>query len=443
MARHRSAIALLLLALPAAMPARAVNIVDIHSLARDNDPQYLAARQEYIAVTKQRNQALARMLPEVSATAARVRNDARVEAPGLAFTTQGDGTWYSNEYSVDLTQPVLHFDDLARANGARYAVKRARAVFDAAGQDLIVRSVTTYLGLLAALDNRELARAERDAIAQQLELASARLEVGLGTITDQQEAEARFKLAEANVVESENALDDAREALAEIIGRSPEALAPMHPDLLLLEPDPPSVTQWLERAESQSLDIAAARYAYKAAQQEVRARRSEHLPSLDIVAERTRTDADGSIPGPGSRRDSTDLSLELTVPLLQGGMVLARTGEAKARYRAALQEYERQRRATRRETRAAFQAVTGRISKTNALAQAVTASESALEGKREGFEAGLNTNIEVLNAQGDLFRAKRDYLQERYGYLRDLVRLKRSAGVLGEKDLETMNAWLL
>ena len=98
--------------------------------------------------------------------------------------------------------------------------------------------------------------------------------------------------------------------------------------------------------------------------------------------------------------------------------------------------------ATERQSRDAFRGVTASISTVNALKQAVTSNQAALESAEAGNEVGTRTMIDVLDAQSNLFRAKRDYARARYDYLLNTLRLKQAAGTLSPKDLESINGYL-
>ncbi|MBI3571310.1 MAG: TolC family protein [Gammaproteobacteria bacterium] len=210
----------------------------------------------------------------------------------------------------------------------------------------------------------------------------------------------------------------------------------------LITPEPADINQWVEKSLAQNYALLAKREAADAAREEIRRQRAGHYPTLDLVGTRTRNDADGSVTGPGIRSDNIVVGLQLNVPLFQGGLVGSRTEEAAHRYDAAQQEFEATRRATERTARAAYLGVAGGAAKVTALAQAVVAGESALNAKTEGFAAGVNTNIDVLDASRDLYRAKRDLSSARHEYLLNLLRLKQAAGTSGENDLAQINGWL-
>ncbi len=423
--------------------AQADDLLTVYQRAQENDPTYRAAGANYQATRQKLPQARASLLPTISAQADKTRNDNEVITDaGIISRPAGRAVFDSTGYTLSLTQPVYNNAIFAGLRQAKAEVRRAEADYAAAKQDLMTRVAEAYFNVLAAEDNLELAQAEKKAIARQLEVTQGRLDVGLATITDVHDARARFKLAEAQAIEAANNLEDRRQALRELTGRSTVALSKLGENIPLITPDPPDIDQWVKTALEQNLALRAQHETTKIAREEVKRQRAGHLPTLDIVGSRSRTDTDGSITGPGVRSDSTAVGLELQVPIFQGGLINALTTEAKHRYAAAQQELEARRRATARAARAAYLGVSSGIAKIKALRQAVIASESVLAAKTEGFEAGINTNLDVLDAQRSLFRAKRDYLASRYDYVLNLLRLKQAAGILSEQDLVQANGWL-
>lgn len=423
--------------------AHAEDLLAIYKLARENDPKFRAAHSIYLAEREKLPQARAGLMPTVNARAGRDRN--RYETTTDSFIISRPSARFdysSSEYSLRLSQPVYNAAVFSGFSQAKAEVRRAEAEYVAASQDLILRVAQVYVEALLAQDSLEFSRAEKMAIQRQLESAEARLKVGLATITDVHDARARFEIAAAQETEAENALHDKREALRELTGRSPESLAYVGANMPLITPEPADINQWAEKSLTQNYSLLAKRAAAESASEEIKRQRAGHYPTLDLVGTRTRNDDDGSITGPGIRADSTVVGLQLNVPLFQGGLVNSRTEEAAHRYDAAQQEFEATRRATEREARASYLGVAGGAVKVTALSQAVVASESALEGKTQGFAAGISTNLDVLDAARDLYRAKRDLSSARYDYLLNMLRLKQAAGTLSEDDVSRINDWL-
>jgi outer membrane protein len=435
--------AIVTLALTAAPAVHAENLMDIYRLAQQNDPVFQAAEATYRADTETLRQARASLLPVLQATADRTRTEASQSAPDIAFTAEGEATYYSNEYGISLTQPLFDYPAFKRYSRAKETVARAQLQFETAKQGLLLRSARAYFTVLAANDNLELAQAEKTALARQLDLARARLDVGLGTVTESYEAEARFKSAEASEIDAQNTLADALQGLEELIGQPAPGLNPLAADMPMLPPDPPDIDAWVNEALTNNLTLLTQQRAVAIAAEDVKIQRGGHYPTLDLVANDSHFEQDGSLSGGGALdRDNTSIAVQLTVPLFQGFAVSSRTAEARERLTAAQRTLESSRRATVRDARDAFRSMATQTSLVSALQQAVTASESALEGKVKGFEAGLNSNIEVLDAQRDLYRAKRDYAQSRYDYVLYLFRLEQAAAQLDVGSLERVNQWL-
>ncbi len=423
--------------------AQAEDLLEAYQLALTSDPRYRAAEFTYLADKQNLQQARAVLRPTINATADRSRIDIETETDtGIVSRPAGDADINRTVFELTLTQPIYNRALFAGLRQARAEVRRADAQFAAARQDLIIRVAEGYFGLLATLDNVELAGAEKAANARQLEVAEGRLSVGLATITDVHDARARFQLARAQEIEAINEVRDRRQALREITGRVIRTIATVDRKAPLVEPDPPDLNKWVETALTQDPALIAASETASIAREEVKRQRAEHWPTLDLVGSLSDTDEDESIPGPGIEIERTEIGLQLSVPIYQGGLITSLTKEAAHRYNAAQQDLEAQRRLTERAARAAFLGVTSGVTRIEALRQAVIASESASEAKTEGFKAGINTNLDVLDAQRDLFRARRDLLVASYTYILNLLRLKRAAGIVNKNDLALINRWL-
>lgn len=424
-------------------PTQAEDLLSIYKLALDNDPRLRAAEANYRANQEKLPQARANLLPSLSGTAARSKNDEEVITDASIFSRPaGQAKYRSNEYKLSLTQPIYNAAYWANLRQASAEVRRAEAEYQAARQDLILRVSQAYFEVLLAQDAVSLARAEKQALARHLEAIEGRRKAGLANITDANDARARYQIAFAQEIEAISKLDDAREALREIVGRLPGTLAGLSDHATAVTPDPPDIDRWAESASAHNATLRAAKEAVDAAREAVERNRAAHYPTLDAVGNRSRLDADASIPGPGVRTDNTVVGLQLTVPLFQGGLVNSRVEEAAQRHNSALQELEGQRRAVERSARAAFQGVASAAARIEALLQAIVAADSALAGKTEGRAVGLYTTQDVLDATRDLYRAKRDYAEARHLYLLNFLKLKNAAGVLTEDDVAVINSRL-
>ena len=424
----------------ASQNAAAIGLRDIYALALDNDATYLAATAENRAAQELVPQAKARFLPNVGAdaTISGVRRDI-FDTPNVT-ASEHDG-FFSGSMSLSITQPIYRKDLLVQITQADTQTQQSNARFAGALHDLIFRVADRYFAVLGAVDSLEFANAEREAIEQQLTQSQQRFEVGLIAVTDVEEARAGRDLAVARVIAAETELDGTYEALREVTGRYLRALDPLGDSMTLVVPEPNNIDAWTETALEQNRELEATRLEVTRLRDDIRRVEAGHLPTVDIVGSSGYSWSSGPDSGNTKTLD-TSVGLRLSLPLYQGGLVLSKTRQSQHLHQQALENHERQRRATQRLARDSFRGVLSGISRVNALQQAVRSAESALEAIEAGFQVGTRTSVDVLNAQRELFSARRDFSSARYAYILNVLRLKQAAGTLAPEDLAEIDAWL-
>jgi outer membrane protein len=423
-------------------PARSETLLEAYKLALENDPRYRAAQAESRAGGTAFAQAFAGFLPTVRFDLERTRTRQRVLSSQNPIFGAGLTEFPTDNETLSVNQPIFRKDVIERFAQAKAVVRQAEFALLAAEQDLQLRTTAAYLVVLAAADSLALARAERDAVGKALDLAREKLKMGLGTIVNQHDAAARHAVTQARELEAQNRLRDARQGLREITGRLIENVQALREEFPLETPEPPVVERWLDSAFEQNLLLRAKREGVEIARQEVERQRAGHFPSLNLVINHNRRDSGSTLFGGGSKVETTDMMLRFSVPLFEGGLTSAVTDEAAHRYQKAQEELELERRALERATRASYDGTLVGASLVRALRQSVISQQSALEAKEEGYRSGLFTLLPVLDAQRDLYLARRDYAQSRYDYLFNRLKLKQAAGTLSEADLVGIQAAL-
>ena len=418
----------------------AADLMEVYTRAEDSDPVYKQAIAAYHATLEAKPQARSQLMPLISLNANTSSHDQDISTAG-GFGSSGQVNFNSHGYSLDISQPVFHYDRILALKQADSQILQAQAEMDAAQQDLMLRVAERYFDVLAALDNLAFARAEKTALGRQLDQTKQRFDAGLLAITDVQEAQAGYDRSVANEILAENLVDNSRQSLSEVTGEYMMELAPLGENMALIAPQPGVIDDWTSISQEQNLRIIASKHALETAQQVINIEQSGHLPTLDIVANQG-FDTSGGRFGSTKIHD-TSIGLELNVPLFQGGLVNSRTRQARYNYDAALERLEQQNRAARRQTSEAFLGVISGISQVNALQQSVVSSETALQATEAGFDAGTRTAVDVVAAQRVTLQTKRDYARARYDYLLNTLRLKQAAGTLSPDDLAQVNAWLL
>ena len=431
-------LALLLCLFATAAPAMATDLIEIYRSARDNDPTWRAARASREAGIEKAPQGRALLLPTLGLSAATSESDQQVTTPSASNNYR----YGTDSYSLQLTQPLYrkqnsaaYAQGIAGANIAEHELELAR-------QDLMLRATRAYFDVLAAQDVLDFAETFKSTIGRQLTLARRNFAVGSATLVDVHEAQARYDLAAAQQITATNDLEVKRESLRLLTGAAPAALARLAATLELRPPAPADMEQWVQSATTQSPRLKAQEQAVEIARQEVERNSGGHQPTLDLTAARTWSDAGGSTQGFAMETTTNQIGLQLQVPLYQGGGISSRVREAAARLDEADQRLEQARREVAQRVRENYLAVINGMARVQALEQARASNERALESTIIGYERGVRTGVDVLNAQRELFLTRRDLAQARYDYLVSHLRLKAAAGTLQEPDLEDINRLL-
>jgi outer membrane protein len=421
--------------------AYGIDFLQTYRLARQNDAAFSAARSSLEAGLEKLPQGRALLLPVINGTANTNWND------GENRSTGNSRQFNSNGWNVTLTQPLFRWQNLVQYKQSQFQVLQSEAQFGQATQDLIVRVAQAYFDVLAAQDNIDFIISNKIAIGEQLAQAKRNFEVGTATITDTNEAQARYDLAVAQEISGQNALEVAVRALQQIIGQIPDKLTPLKA-VAMTTPSPNVMDEWANAARRNNFVVRGNEAVFEIATQEIERQKAGHYPTLDVVAsaqENTNENlaAAAAISG-GSRATISQnaIGLQLALPIFAGGSVLSRTREAVALREKARGDLEASKRAAEFNARQSYLNVTNGLAQVKALEQALVSSETALQSNRVGYEVGVRINIDVLNAQQQVFQTKRDLARARYDTILNGLRLKSAAGSLTENDVELVNALL-
>jgi outer membrane protein len=435
----RSAFVATVLAVIVSADASAQSISDIYTIAKQNDPKYLAMRSEYEATGFAVKEARASLLPTIAYQVGQTTTTQNILNSDNKVFASGTATYPTNDATLSITQPIFRLAAWRNWRQSQASEKQAAAAFAAAEQDLIMRTASAYLGVLAARDALMLARGEKDAIQRQLDLEEGRFKNGLSTKVNLYDARASLALKESAMVASTNDLADKVQALRELTGEVHMDLTPLPKNGMLSLPVPQDIEVWVTHARESNLLLEARRQAVAVAQGELSKRKAGYFPTLDLAYSDNKRVTGGSLFGGGSSVKTNEVALRLNIPLFEGGATSAQTGQAAKHYETALQDLERDERQVERQARAAYQGVVGGAVRVKALDLSVTSFESSRQLKEEGYKAGLQTVIGVLNASRDLYAARRDSAQSRYDFLLNTLRLRQAAGSLSEADLQQLS----
>jgi outer membrane protein len=184
--------------------------------------------------------------------------------------------------------------------------------------------------------------------------------------------------------------------------------------------------------------------AEQIAQKEIKRQEAAQMPGIDLVASYNQNkNSNTSTTGVQSKLNQAYAGFEISLPLYTGGAAQSRVREAQANLERAQQELLNARRQARLDSRQAYLGVQSGSALHQALRQALQSSETQLRSTRRGFEVGVRTRVDVLNAEQQLYATKKDLATSRYQTLVAALQLKAAAGALTEQDLRALDRLLL
>ncbi len=414
------------------------DLLEVWQLALQRDPIYAASGYAREADQERIPQARARMLPYVTAGANATLDNSRRARDLSDSRSDRRAAW-----SLTLVQPLFDLPAWNAMQRADFEVGQADIAHRIAYQDLLLRTAQAYFDVLAAQDSLRALLSEKAAIETQLRAAQQGFELGATTITDAHEAQARLDLVLASEVNLRNELQLAEDALARIIAERPGPLAQLRPDVPLPAPEPNRIDEWTTQASYAGLSVTNADLQTRIAQEEIEIARGQHAPTVDLVAG-TGTASDYGMDGyrAGARSLDSTVGVQLSIPIFTGGEISSRVREQTSRLQQARALLENARREAVQAAQRHFKGVVSGLSQVAALQAAERSSRAALEANRTGYEIGVRVNIDVLNAEQQLYVTQRALARARYDTLMDGLQLKAAAGNMQDADQVANNELL-
>lgn len=423
--------------------ASALGLIAAYEAALQNDPTYRSA--VYDNEAGQQNKALGRsnLLPNLAASYGKYKNRADITQPNFLGQEVTSHPVY-NSYSSNLTlrQPIFNLDGVARYNQGVAQSNYSEALFSARGQDLVIRLVSAYADAKYAEDQLALAQIQRDTFSEQRKLNERMFKSGEGTRTDMLETQAKYDLAEAQLIETRDNMTNARNSLASIIGGEVAQLDPLSDDFRVKPMQPASFEEWQKIALEQNAEISAQRYAVEVAEQEIKKNRAGHMPRVDFIAALSKSSSETLTT---LNQDSTNrtLGVQVNIPLYSGGSVSAATSQAVSNYEKAKSDLDAKTKQVLVELRKQYNLALSSASRIEALVKSVESARLLVQATQQSVKGGVRINLDVLNAQQQLYGAQRDLAQARYNYLISYLKLRFSAGTLNGEDLHTVASYFV
>lgn len=446
----RAATAWLAMALACAgcaiFPAHSQSLVQLTEQAQAFDANWRSQRAALDAAISRGAQAKAGLLPQAGVQLGSQYSDtrSRYQAYGSPQRSQLDAR--QDTAALQATQPLYNPSNWAMYRQGQRSVDLAYAQTDAAAQDLLVRTAQAYFRVLEAQDSLSLVQAQKKAVSTQFEFAQRNFDIGTATITDAREAQSRLDLVLAQEIAADNELQVRRAALAQLTGHDTAQPWPLAQPVQLPALQPAALGDWLDTALQHSPSVRQAQLAVQVAALEIDKAQAGHKPTVDLQASyAAQRNPDGTAAAPTTTQMRTHVGtvgVVMNLPLFAGFAVQNRVRETVSLHEQALADLDHAQRQVAQTVRTAFWSVQSGYGQVKALEAAVASSQSALDANLLGYEVGVRINMDVLNAQSQLYQAQKELAQARYNVLVGQLQLRQAAGVLSMQDVHALNALL-
>ncbi|QRX84536.1 TolC family outer membrane protein [Glaciimonas sp. PAMC28666] len=423
--------------------AAPLTLLGAYQAALQNDPTYRGAIYENQAGQENKNIGRSYLLPKVALTYATNVNQTEIVTTqlyqGQNYSTATNPSYVGMNAALTLRQPIINFEALSLYKQSLAKANYSTAQFAARGQDLVLRVVGAYADAQYTEDQLKLAVAQRDAYQEQQVVNDRLLKSGEGTVTDQLETQARSSLAEAQVIEAQDNLATARNTLGGIVGLPVTELAPLNKNFKLLPIQPTTFDEWQNMAMRENAEIVALNASVEVARQEINRQRSGHAPAMDFVASYGRQKSASTNTYNQDTKVGT-IGIELTIPLFSGGYVSASTRQAVANYEKVRSDLDVKISQLSIELHKQYGLILSSSPRINALIKSTESARLLITATRESIKGGTRINLDLLNAEQQLYTSERDLALARYNYLLAYLRLRNAAGTLATQDLMDVSA---
>jgi outer membrane protein len=407
---------------------------DFFTAALDYSPQLKIAEESMKIGSARKRAANGRLLPQLNATANVSDNRRDVSGqPGLQ-------TFDGKRYTVQLSQVLFHWQTFSQRSQARLVEDQLEAEYYGELALLFSDVAEKYFNVLQADDALESIDSELDAVNNQLNQIQSMYDRQLAQITDLYQAQASVASVESEKLQLQSDLSMRREALRSITGISAGPLFRLSDDALI-PPLEGSANYWVQQARSGNYQIKAREFQLQVATERISESRGAYMPRVSLIVQRQNSNV-GFENSPVTQNDNTYLGLDVTIPLYAGGSNRAAVSEAHSQELIAEYQLQQEQLETSERVRSAYMQVQSSELRTAAAQKLLESTTLSATAAQRGFELGTVTNVDVLNALRDQFRAERDLQRTRYEHVIYNLILKRETGILTAEDMLEVGSWL-
>lgn len=436
--RGSKCIWLLLWACPLWASEADLSLLELYDASRLNDASFQVAGHDYQASRQEEAIGRGALLPQVGI-------NSRIGRGG-EFDGQSQAGNQSDQFSADTVTLAVNQPLFDKGRWAAYEQAKARGQlgevqYAGADQGLFDRVVEAYFAVAQVENELKLVTQQKSAIDGLAKQSQRLFEAGEGAVTDTEEAQARLDLVRAQEIELQ-----ARRlaALRKLAGRAAievERIVDMQEQLpaTQLLPAEQNLDFWMLKAKQASPSLDVRRASIQLAEADLKLQKAGHYPTLALTGQLAHTDK-SDLDEFSQRQSTYYVGLLVNIPLYQGGTVSASSARAQSALEGAHSEYAAEDQQLAEDIERDYLGVVTGYDKSKAMVTAVRSNQRALQSAEKGYQAGVRSTVEILDAQQRLFAARRDLLNTKLLMLQSYVNLHTRTGQMTRAVLQQVQA---
>jgi outer membrane protein len=413
-------------------PAMALSLAQAIQLAIENNLNTKLASERRNEAMGEKLQALAALMPNVSAHAGRYNNTTNIAAQGLKPGVIPIGSTFIGPYDsfdarFQLAQTIFNLSSLRRFQSARTGVALSLSEERLAREQVASMAALAYLETLRANRSVETAQANLTLARSLLTLAQNQKNAGIATGVDVTRAETRVAEQKVRLTRAQTSAQTALLQLLRVTGLPLGGSLFLSDSLAFTGQPVPAIEQALEEAVNSRVEIEIAAQRVKRLEYEYKSAKAALYPTIDVVADYGNSGVNMNT----LLLPTRSVGVRVKIPIFNGGATRGEMKATKSRQTQAELRLKDTRDQVEQDVRLTIQTLITGIEQVRAAEQEVRLAERELEQSRDRFAAGVGDNIEVLNAQTSLANARDAQVAALTAY--DTARINLAAAV-GEAE---------
>ncbi|MFI3220105.1 MAG: TolC family outer membrane protein [Methylococcales bacterium] len=424
---------LALISLTFSLSSTADNLLSLYQRALLASPE-LKGSQFALDITRaQEDQSFGKLLPQAVLTG-------NYSGNSLKYETKSGNQYPGSRAGLNVRQPLFDLQSYLLMKSQTLRTAQGEENLVSAHQQLIFDLVDRYVDALEMADKIQIISAELGSTEKQLTRVKSMSDRQMALVTDLYQLQARVETLRTSLIDSKNDANIALEKLRELTGDAVTFINPVRLDATQPPPEG-SVETWVEQVGRNNPDIKSLKHAVESANQSISAYQAGHLPRVELQAGANYSDT--SFNNQQSPPYNIGMvGVEATMPIYEGGITTARISEAEGRKGLSSSQLEQKLRELEKITRASYLDMATSPARSLATDRQLEANEKAKLAMEKGYELGVVTIVDLLNAEKQLSDSLKIQRQARYRYFKARNNLLRQAGRLDVEELAKLNSWL-